>query len=37
VRTIEDGVEFLRQAFNVQTEKPSLNSLEGLFSSIEFK
>lgn len=37
VRTIEDGVEFLRQALNVQREQPSLNTLEGLFSNFEIR
>ncbi|HZI32857.1 MAG TPA: DHH family phosphoesterase [Candidatus Binatia bacterium] len=37
VRTIEDGVEFLRQALNVQRDQPALNTLEGLFSKIEIK
>lgn len=35
VRTIQDGVDFLRQALNVQREPPALNTLESLFSSIE--
>ncbi len=34
VRTIEDGVEFLRQALNVKHE-PALNNLESLFSGLE--
>ena len=34
VRTIEDGVEFLRQALNVKSE-PALNNLESLFSNLE--
>ena len=34
VRTVEDGVEFLRQTLNAKHEAP-LNSLENLFASIE--
>ncbi|HTL74501.1 MAG TPA: DHH family phosphoesterase [bacterium] len=34
VRTIEDGVEFLRQILNVKAE-PALNSLDSLFAKIE--
>ena len=34
VRTIEDGVEFLRQALNIKAE-PALNSLDSLFSGLE--
>ena len=34
VRTVEDGVEFLRQMLNVKTGS-ALNSLDGLFSQIE--
>jgi hypothetical protein len=34
VRTIEDGVEFLRQALNVKVE-PALNNLEHLLAKLE--
>jgi hypothetical protein len=34
VRTIEDGIDFLRKALNPKTE-PSLNSLENLFAGLE--
>jgi oligoribonuclease NrnB/cAMP/cGMP phosphodiesterase (DHH superfamily) len=34
VRTIEDGLEFLRQVLNVKAE-PALNSLDSLFAKIE--
>jgi nanoRNase/pAp phosphatase (c-di-AMP/oligoRNAs hydrolase) len=34
VRTIEDGVNFLRQMLNVPAA-PAINSLEGLFASVE--
>ncbi len=34
VRTIEDGVKFLRQILNVKAE-PALNSLDSLFAKIE--
>ena len=34
VRTVEDGVEFLRQMLNAKTEAP-LNNLESLFAGIE--
>jgi nanoRNase/pAp phosphatase (c-di-AMP/oligoRNAs hydrolase) len=36
VRTIEDGVNFLRQMLNVRPA-PGINSLEGLFADMELK
>ena len=34
VRTIEDGLEFLRQILNIKSE-PALNSLDNLFAKID--
>jgi len=36
VRTVEDGVEFLRQILNPKVEAP-LNTLEGLFAGLDIK
>ena len=35
VRTVEDGVLFLRQMLNAKTEAASLNNLESLFAGLE--
>jgi len=36
VRTVEDGVEFLKQMLNVKSE-PALNNLESLFAGLDLK
>ena len=36
VRTVEDGVDFLRQMLNAKHESP-LNNLESLFAGLELK